>query len=445
MDIIRKHDWVITAITWILVVIGIITIYSITYNADSPIYGQGATNKQIISAILGLAVYVFVSTAVDYTYFKNLPVITVLYLIVMVFLVAVIVIDHVNHGAARWINLGPLNLEPSELSKILMILISSSVFYKRLQRKISTRKMILSLLPVLVVLGLVFIQPDLSTTLSLIAIVAMVFISSTPNPGELAMGLLAGVLGLNLSILAIGEFSFYNNIRLGTLVDTIESGQWFIFGGSLAVTLFLFLIARKSIKFLLVTVCVGVVLGLGYTVAWDSVLQDYQKERINTFVNPESDPLGVGYQVKQSMIATGSGQIWGRGFGRGTQSNLNFLPERHTDFIFASFAEEFGFVGSVFLIIMYGILIARIIYVGLSANEHFGYLICIGVATMLLFQFTINVGMNIGLMPVTGVTLPLFSYGGSSLLTTLIGIGLVQSVAKGRDLVNMEDSLIVRE
>jgi rod shape determining protein RodA len=142
-----------------------------------------------------------------------------------------------------------------------------------------------------------------------------------------------------------------------------------------------------------------------------------------------SDPLGGGYNVLQSMIAIGSGQIWGRGFGRGTQSHLQFLPEYYTDFVFASLAEEWGFVGSMVLLTLFGVLLVRILLNAKNATDDFGSFICIGIFVFLAAQFFINVGMNMGLMPVTGVPLPLVSYGGSSLWVTLIALGLVQSVA----------------
>lgn len=159
-------------------------------------------------------------------------------------------------------------------------------------------------------------------------------------------------------------------------------------------------------------------------------LHDYQKERIIGFLAPESDPLGKGYNLIQSQIAVGSGQILGRGLGRGTQSRLQFLPEFRTDFIFASIAEEMGFLGSFMIISIYLILLIYCFKVAGEAFDRFGFLIIIGVLAMLLFQTFINIGMNIGLVPITGITLPLISYGGSSLLATYFSLGLVASVAK---------------
>jgi rod shape determining protein RodA len=175
-------------------------------------------------------------------------------------------------------------------------------------------------------------------------------------------------------------------------------------------------------------------LGLAFAVVLSAVpiwslLKEYQRQRILYFFNPAADPLGGGYNVLQSMIAVGSGRFWGRGFGRGTQSHLKFLPEHYTDFVFATLAEEWGFVGVVLLFFLFGLLLVRILKVALNAKDDLGSLLAVGVFTVILTQFFVNVGMNMGIMPVTGVPLPLISYGGSSVWMTMISLGLVQSVA----------------
>ena len=159
------------------------------------------------------------------------------------------------------------------------------------------------------------------------------------------------------------------------------------------------------------------------------LLRGYQRLRLLTFINPEGDPLKTGYNAIQAMIAVGSGQLWGRGLGHGTQSHLKFLPERHTDFIFASLSEELGFAGALLVLILFLILMARILLIARSAPDRFGYLVCIGVFASLFTQIFINLGMNLGLTPITGITLPFLSSGGSSLLATFISLGLVASVA----------------
>lgn len=172
------------------------------------------------------------------------------------------------------------------------------------------------------------------------------------------------------------------------------------------------------------------------------LMQDYQKARILSFLSPKQDPLGVGYNVIQSVIAVGSGEILGRGLGRGTQSRLQFLPEFRTDFVFASIAEEFGFVGSMIVLLLYGALLSRIFQTVFHASDKFSSLIIFGVLGMLFFQIAVNIGMNIGIVPVTGITLPLLSAGGSSIISTLICLGLVASVSRfgGRNRLPLSDN-----
>ena len=192
-------------------------------------------------------------------------------------------------------------------------------------------------------------------------------------------------------------------------------------------------------KYMALILLFGLMLFAG---SWNYALEDYQKDRIITFVNPQSDPLGSGYNVIQSTIAVGSGNIWGKGLGHGSQSQLNFLPEKHTDFIFAVIAEEMGFIGVVFMLGLFGIVFYRILKIVSETQDNFGKLIVLGASFMIMFHVIINVGMNMGVMPVTGIPLPFISYGGSSLISFLIMIGIIQSVymkGKGYKIEKEED------
>jgi rod shape determining protein RodA len=168
-------------------------------------------------------------------------------------------------------------------------------------------------------------------------------------------------------------------------------------------------------------------------ILWER-LKDYQQKRILTFLNPDLDPLGSGYHVIQSKIAVGSGMIWGKGFLQGTQNHLDFLPEQHTDFIFSVFAEEWGFVGACALLGLYLMLLLRMVVIGARTRDRFGVLLTLAIGSIFFWQVTVNVGMTTGVLPVVGVPLPLFSYGGSSLFSLLIGVGLVMNVSMRRNL-----------
>ncbi len=180
---------------------------------------------------------------------------------------------------------------------------------------------------------------------------------------------------------------------------------------------------KKSYIFTIAIIGLAVVF-----VFWNFLLYDYQKDRILSFVSPEKDPLGAGYNMIQSKIAIGSGGMFGRGLGHGTQSQLKFLPAQHTDFIFAVISEELGFIGSGFMLILFFVLLFRILRTAIKARDEFGLMIACGVAIQFTFQILINIGMNLGILPIAGVPLPLVSYGGSAMLASLISLGIVESI-----------------
>jgi rod shape determining protein RodA len=199
--------------------------------------------------------------------------------------------------------------------------------------------------------------------------------------------------------------------------------------------IFLFLACRTREIYLLFS---GLLIAILMPIFWFFILRPYQRERILTFLDPQHDPFGSGYNVLQSTISVGSGGWLGRGLGHGLQSQLNFLPIAHTDFIFASLAEELGFIGAGLLLILFLVLIFRLVSIGVLAKDALGRYIAFGVAVMILFQVLINVGMNIGIMPVTGIPLPLISHGGSSLFSTMIALGIVGSIFIRRKTISFE-------
>ena len=264
-----------------------------------------------------------------------------------------------SSGSQRWIYLYFINLQPSELMKICIILCLAKYFHRmKLENVNSIYTILTSLIVILLPMGLVIVQPDLGTALL-----------------------------ISISGLAVLWFAGINH-------------KYFIY------TMIGFLI---SLPFII------------------SFLKPYQKLRVLTFLNPDRDPLGAGYQIIQSKIAVGSGGLFGKGFLKGTQSYLEFLPEKHTDFIFTLFSEEFGFVGSVFLLIIYAIVIYRIVVIGAKSRSYFAKMFCYSFAVAIFVYITINMSMVLGLLPIVGSPLPIMSYGGSSMLATMIGFGIVMS------------------
>jgi rod shape determining protein RodA len=288
------------------------------------------------------------------------------YLGSLVLLISVELFGEVGKGAQRWIDLGPLRLQPSELMKITLVMFLAA-YYDWLPAKRTSRPFWI-ILPVALIMLPVFLvlrQPDLGTSLLLIA--------------------------------AGGGIMFLAGVHWAYFAAVIASG-------------------------------IGLVSAVFQSrgTAWQ-LLKDYQYRRIDTFLDPASDPLGAGYHITQSKIALGSGGWTGRGFMQGTQSRLNFLPEKHTDFIFTTLAEEFGFVGGISLLGLYTLIILFCIWSALLNKDRFASLLTLGIALNFFLFFAVNMSMVMGMAPVVGVPLPLVSYGGSAMLVLMVAFGLLQS------------------
>ncbi|SEA55180.1 cell elongation-specific peptidoglycan biosynthesis regulator RodA [Desulfuromusa kysingii] len=260
-------------------------------------------------------------------------------------------------------------------------------------------------------LGVFNVQPGEVIKIAMILLLARIF-AKTANPlGYNLVELWVPALWLFLPVVLI-----LKEPDLGTAVMVLFiAGTMLLFAGIKRATL----------------ISLGIIGVLVAIAGWFG-LHDYQRARIRTFMNPEADPLGSGYHIIQSKIAVGSGGFWGKGFVQGTQSQLSFLPERHTDFAFSVFAEEWGFVGSFTLLFVYLFLIVWGLYIARRAADRFGLFLAVGVTAMIFWHIVVNLGMVIGLLPVVGVPLPLFSYGGTSMVTTMIGVGLLMNVSMRR-------------
>ena len=281
------------------------------------------------------------------------------YLVVIVLLIWTYLFGIKSSGSQRWIDLYFINLQPSELMKICIILCLAKYFHRmKLENVNSIYTILTSLIIIILPMGLVIVQPDLGTALL-----------------------------ISMSGIAVLWFAGINH-------------KYFIY------------------------TMLGFLLALPFII---SFLKPYQKLRVLTFLNPDRDPLGAGYQIIQSKIAVGSGGLFGKGFLKGTQSYLEFLPEKHTDFIFTLFSEEFGFFGSVFLLLIYAIIVYRIVIIGAKSRSYFAKLFCYSFAAAIFVYIIINMSMVLGLLPIVGSPLPIMSYGGSSMLATMIGFGIVMS------------------
>jgi rod shape determining protein RodA len=329
-----------------------------------------------------------------------------IYIIINLSLIAVRFIGTTGLGAQRWINIGGFYLQPSEFAKIGMIITLAALLQATTTPTVGDLLRMLAI--VAVPWGLVFAEPNLGTSLVFGAIAMGMFYWGNVNPGWLIL-----LFSPLISVLL-------NNISMPIWIG------WVVLAG---------LIAWRTLPWPWLgafgTVLVNVVSGHVGQVFW-GLLKDYQKMRLTGFLNPEKDPLGSGYHLIQSRIAIGAGELKGRGLFHGTQTQLNFIPEQHTDFIFSAIGEELGFIGCICVLFVFWIICLRLVIIAQTANDNFGSLLAIGVLSMLIFQVFVNIGMNIGLAPVTGIPLPFLSYGNASLLSNFIGLGLVESVANHR-------------
>jgi rod shape determining protein RodA len=271
------------------------------------------------------------------------------------------VAGHMGMGAQRWFAIGSVNLQPSEITKISVIIALAHYFHYHNPLE---KRHFFYLIPPLLLMAL-----------------PAFFIMRQPN--------------------------------LGTTTILVVTGITICFAAGVAWRYFI----------------AAIIMGLtALPIMWNFVMHDYQKQRVLTFLNPEEDPLGTGYNIIQSIIAIGSGGLFGKGYLQGSQGQLDFLPEKQTDFIFTMLAEEFGFLGSATVILLYALLIGFTMSIALRCRHRFGALIATGMAAMLFLHLFINVGMSMGLLPVVGVPLPLFSYGGTMLVTILVGFGVLLNV-----------------
>jgi len=362
--LVQYFDWGLLLFTIILLITGLFALYSAVYNSVN-IDSNNISNLLFIKQILWLSMGLLVMVISLFFNYKLLDKFSfVIYFGCIILLILVLTHGKYVAGSRRWLLIGPVTFQPSEIAKIAVIL-SISRYYSRLicEQGLSLKSLFIPFVITIIPCVLILKQPDLGTAL--------------------------------LIMLNTGSITWFVKIKRKALIVIIT------------------------------------IIALSIPVCW-LFLQDYQRERIHAFINPSRDPLGSGYHLIQSKIAIGSGKLTGKGFMKGTQNELSFLPEQHTDFIFSVFAEECGFVGSIFLIILYVIILFWGISISNGSRDVFGKILSIGVCSMIFWQVFINIGMVMGLMPVVGVPLPFVSYGGSSIVTTMLGIGILLNISMRR-------------
>ncbi|MGM0603129.1 MAG: rod shape-determining protein RodA [Bacillota bacterium] len=350
----------------LLILIGLVIISSAAEVNKDNSAGLFYLQKQIISVVLGI-IAVIVLQFFDYRIFKEYALF--IYTFMVLLLTVILFFGRTIAGGKRWLSLGPFNIQPAELSKIMLVLVLAAILDNNSDDLGYLKGMFLPSIAAFIPFLLILLQNDLGTALVLFFIYLVMMFAG----------------GGNFKIMAA------------------------VFGGGFLIVV------------LIITAHVVIDTPLPF-------LQEYQLNRLIVFINPDIDPYGSGYNIIQSKIALGSGRLSGKGLFAGTQNQLNFLPEKHTDFIFSVIGEEFGFIGSASVILLYFFLLWQFMNIAEKARDRYGYLVVTGIMAMFLFHILENIGMTMGIMPITGIPLPFISYGGSFMATSLLAVGIVINV-----------------
>jgi rod shape determining protein RodA len=351
----RRYDWWLLGAVIVLIMMGIAMIFSAA--KGDPIIARTWLD-QAVTAVAGLFVLIIFSI-IDYTLLKNMA--PLMYVVTLAMLAAVLVVGTVRNGARRWFDLGGFDLQPGEVAKLVLAIVLAKVVADRQGRRPYLETIFVTFLLVAPCVGLILLQPNLSTALTLVFMwLVIVFVGGVERKHMLVMGIVG--IAIILIVTQLPSFQQYQLRRIELLLGLVEE-------------------------------------------------------------------QGANYQSEQALIALGNGGLLGQGWGAGQQTQLRFFPVRHTDFIFSVIGEELGFVGAMLFIALLLFIMLRAIRVAMMSRDTFGRLLCVGIASTLFLQTYINLGMQVGLMPVTGVVLPFVSYGRSSLISVMIAIGIIESVA----------------
>jgi rod shape determining protein RodA len=396
-----RIDFFVVFIVLLVSIAGLLAVYSATYSADTET--SDYFNKQLFFMMLGILLMI----TVNYIPVRILQKLAFpFYFFTILLLLLVLFFGVRGHGAERWLAVGSIKIQPSELAKLATVLAISKYLSDR-EANINRIKSLAVVSTLIIVPFLLIIkQPDLGTSLVFLALLIPLLFWT-------GLDWFALFVIVSPLLTALLSFSFYAFL------------VWMI------LILALLLISQKKIYAVVTVFVLHIGVGLLTPVMW-SQLRPYQQQRILTFANPEADPQGAGYQIIQSQVAIGSGGIWGKGFLEGSQTHLKFLPAQHTDFIFSVIGEEYGFAGVLIILSLFFALLLYLSRLAIIVKSTFASTTLIGIVTILFFHIFVNIGMTIGLAPVTGLPLPLLSYGGSFLLSTFLMIGVALNLSNNR-------------
>ena len=397
----KKLDWFFICITFSLMLFGVLLVYSATKTNETANVFQAYWFKQIIYFSFG-SIFAFGLSFVKLSILKKIAL--PFYLLTLILLVLVLFFAGDVKGAGRWIDFGVIKLQPSELAKISYLLMISSWLSKHPVDLLKLKTLIVPGILFFVPFLLVLKQPDLSTALVFTMITLVCFFFAKMKLSDVFF-----LVSPFFSVVLSHSQITYSQILWGAFVCFLA---------------FILYKRKLPIAYTIVIFLINILAGYAGTMAWNH-LEEHQQKRVETFFNPMADPKGDGYQVIQSMIAIGSGGIFGKGFQEGSQTNLSFLPEEHTDFIFSVLGEQFGFIGCIFILTLYFLFLCRAMSICKSCQSPFVILVTAASSSVFLFHIVVNIAMTIGLMPVTGLPLPFLSYGGSFAVICLCLVGLI--------------------
>ena len=420
-------DWIMLLCVLLLAVTGIFFIYSSAINQQ----GQLVTKeyaKQIIWVSLGL-VLLIVAAIYDYRNFERY--ISIVFGVLIILLILTRIFGKTINGAKSWLGIGEFGIQPSEFGKIVYILFLGWYFHKT--EELAERKRFLGALGIMVfTMGLILIQPDLGTASVYIPIFFfMCFAAGVPL--RYILGILSfGMLTIFIAILPVWQDQIAGHTYAILSILTVKKIRVLFtlgFGAITLVGLLGMIFFRHNKYYYWITYASAIIFGaLVCSLAVTKVLKPYQIQRLIIFLDPYTDKQGSGWNIIQSKTAIGAGGFFGKGFLRGTQSHLRFLPEQSTDFIFSILSEEAGFLGGFTVFFLYFILMGRMILIIRRTTNHYGYYVASGILGLFFFHFMVNVGMVMGVMPITGIPLLFLSYGGSSMWTAMVCVGIMMSV-----------------
>ena len=396
-----KFDFGIFIPALLLIVIGLTAIYSSTFNHPTM---SGNFNRQLVFSIAAIIIF-FITYSLPTNSFRTITIPT--YLLSLLLLVVVMVIGRKVSGARSWLDLGPFGFQPSEFGKIGTVLAMSAYLSRKNTDIDSFKDILLSLGIGFIPVMLILLEPDMGT--------AIVFL---------------GTILILIFWKGISLFGLFIVLSPGFVAIAAIFGFYY-FLASLILVLVVLMLFRKDIFFSGSIFALNLAAGF-FTDYLYNALSPHQQKRIQSFIDPNTDPLGAGYNTIQAKVAIGSGGLFGKGFLQGNQTQLQYIPEQWTDFIYCVIGEEFGFIGSIIVLILFLYLFLRILKIASTTKDEFLSLTIIGILSVYIIHYLINIGMVVGILPVIGIPLPFVSYGGSSLLVNMFMLGIIANVYRTR-------------